>query len=518
MRRQPPFALSRSAHWIRPEPVPTAYSIRSLQALHGIQSSILSSETVRALKTIVISDDEFAKIADRDESHFFDIKQHTATGKSIQKIGAAFSNADGGELIIGIKDKKTGEPLNKRWEGIVDIEQLNGHLQALFEVKPALDVAYEFLKRETVGGYALRVLIEKGTRVSATPDGKIYLRQGAQSLPVTDPDRVQQLSFAKGASSFEDILLADLPAEQIVESPVLTSFLGDYSPTTEPLEFVINQNLLDDKTWQPRTVSALLFHPAPSAVIPRKCGVKITRYETREEDPERDHLATQVTIEGPSYQLIHETVKNVTDIMSSIDVWSTSGLKKLEYPPEAIWETIVNAVIHRDYSISDDIKILIFDNRIEILSPGKLPGYVSVENILDARFSRNAKMVRTLNRYRDAPNKDLGEGLNTTFQKMKEFGLRSPIISEEGNYLKVVLPHLPLAAPTVAIMEFLKSHEQITNRHARDITGIKSENLVKIEFYKLRDEGHIERVPGLAGPKSAWRLTDKGKDSIFMQP
>src|SRR3984893_4971312 len=232
MRRQPPFALSRSAHWIRPEPVPTAYSIRSLQALHGIQSSILSSETVRALKTIVISDDEFAKIADRDESHFFDIKQHAATGKSIQKIGAAFSNADGGELIIGIKDKKTGEPLNKRWEGIVDIEQLNEKLQAVFEVKPALDVAYEFLKRETVGGYALRVLIEKGTRVSATPDGKIYLRQGAQSLPVADPDRVQQLSFAKGASSFEDILLADLPAEQIVESPVLTSFLGDYSPTS----------------------------------------------------------------------------------------------------------------------------------------------------------------------------------------------------------------------------------------------------------------------------------------------
>jgi ATP-dependent DNA helicase RecG len=121
-------------------------------------------------------------------------------------------------------------------------------------------------------------------------------------------------------------------------------------------------------------------------------------------------------------------VKNVTDIMSSIDVWSTSGLKKLEYPPEAIWETIVNAVIHRDYSISDDIQILIFDNRIEILSPGKLPGYVSVENILDARFSRNAKMVRTLNRYRDPPNKDLGEGLNTTFQKMKEFGLSVRIL------------------------------------------------------------------------------------------
>jgi ATP-dependent DNA helicase RecG len=113
------------------------------------------------LKTIVISDEEFARIADRDESHFFDIKQHAATGKSIQKVAAAFSNADGGELIIGIKDKRTGDPMNKRWEGIVDIEQLNGHLQALFEVNPALDITYEFLKRETAGGYALRVLIEK---------------------------------------------------------------------------------------------------------------------------------------------------------------------------------------------------------------------------------------------------------------------------------------------------------------------------------------------------------------------
>ena len=84
--------------------------------------------------------------------------------------------------------------------------------------------------------------------------------------------------------------------------------------------------------------------------------------------------------------------------------------EKLEYPPEAIWETIVNAVIHRDYSISDDIQILIFDNRVEILSPGKLPGYVNIENILSARFSRNPNAsVRTLNRYRDAPNKDLGE-------------------------------------------------------------------------------------------------------------
>lgn len=461
------------------------------------------------MKTITISDEELDQILARDESHFFDFKDSSVSGKGVQKIAVAFSNADGGELIIGIRDPKDAEGQD-RWEGIPTIEDMNGHLQAIFEIQPSLDIRYEFLKRDQGNGYALRVLIEKGSQVCSTASNTVYVRQGAQSLPLTDVARIQQLTYAKGAASFEDTKLPELPPEAIVEAKELNTFLNAYSPKTDPLEFCLNQNLLDPKGWNPRTVSALLFHASPQAVIPTRCGIKITRYETKEDDPEREHLSEQYTVEGPVYRQIHQAVEIVTNIMSGIEVWSTDGLKKLEYPPEAIWETVVNAVIHRDYSISDDVQIIIFDNRIEILSPGKLPGYVSIENILDARFSRNPKLVRTLNRYADPPNKDLGEGLNTTFQKMKEFGLQAPQISEEGNYLKVVLPHAPLAAPTVAIMEFLKTHDQITNRQARDITGIKSENLVKNEFYKLRDEGHIERVPGLAGPKSAWRLTESG--------
>ena len=77
--------------------------------------------------------------------------------------------------------------------------------------------------------------------------------------------------------------------------------------------------------------------------------------------------------------------------------------------------------------------------------------------------------------------------------------------------MKVTLPHVSLATPTEAIMRFLSNNKQITNQQARDITGIKSENLVKVEFYKLRDEGYLERVPDLKGPKSAWQLTGSGK-------
>lgn len=463
------------------------------------------------LKTIEISDQDLSDLLNRGESHFLDFKESAISGKNLQKALVAFSNADGGEIIIGIKDEKVGTGLDTRWEGAKNIEAFNSLIQNINHIKNPPINSISFLTRGNGTGYALRILIEKGIEISYTSDNKVYVRKGAQSLPIKDINEIQALAYAKGAKTYEDALLPETPAEQIVDSVEIGTFLKGYSPKSDPLDFVINQNFLDANNWTPRVVSVLMFHSFPSAVIPKKCAVKISRYETREDDPDREHLADQFTIEGPSYKLIHDTVNKVTEIMSDVKVRTSDGFKSLNYPPEAIWEIIVNAVIHRDYSISDDIHILIYDNRIEIISPGKLPGLVDIDNILDARYSRNPKMVRTLNRYKEPPNKDMGEGMNTTFQKMKEFGLKPPILKEMENSLKVTLPHIPLASPSVAIMEFLRKQNTITNSQARDITGIRSENTMKTEFYKLRDEDLLERVPELGGAKSAWRATPKGK-------
>ena len=461
------------------------------------------------MKIISITTEEFVDIAEREESHFFDLKSKAIDGRGIQKIVVALGNADGGEFIIGIKDKKETPKTTDRWDGFAEIEAMNASLQSVYDVRPNVEARYELLTCEAYVGYLLRISVEKASEVLYTNDNRVIQRHGAQSITIKDPARIQQLAFAKGANSFEDTILNNIPTELITEAEELKSFLKEYSPKTDPLEFVVNQNLVDYKSWDVRAAACLLFHPVPSAVMPRKCAVKITRYETREEDPERDHLADQVTVEGPLNQLIIDTVNHVTKMMSEVKVWTAEGMGSLDYPPEAIWETIVNAVIHRDYSISDDVQIYIFDDRIDINSPGKLPGYVTTDNILDARFSRNQKIVRTLNRYKEAPNKDLGEGLNTAFQKMKEFGLKDPEIFEQGNYTVVRLPHTPLATPGDAIMSFLEGHDRITNKQARDITGIRSENLVKREFYKLRDAGLLEQIPELRGPKSAWRKRKK---------
>jgi len=453
-----------------------------------------------------IAEKDVAGLLSRDEDHFFDRKALAASGRTVQKIAVAFANADGGEFVVGIADDEEEPLASDRWRGAVRIEDFNSHLQALSEVKPTLVADHSILEADGQSGLVLLVRVEKSAEVHQTADGTVYVRKGAQSLPIKDHQRILDLQFAKGAVSFEDQLLRNAPTEEVSEGGELQRFLSEYSPKSDALEFALNQNLVDRKTWEPKVAGILLFNDNPAAVMPRKCSVKIARYETKEDDPERDHLKSTLTLEGPLYPLIHNTIDTVTEVMSAVSVWTLSGLKTLQYPPEAIWEIIVNAIIHRDYSISDDVQVLIFDNRIEVVSPGKLPGYVRVENILDARYSRNSKIVRNLARYPDPPNKDLGEGLNTAFQKMKEWRLKQPEIIEDGNYVRVTIPHIPLAVPTEAILEFLRSNETITNRQAREITGIRSENLVKIEFYKLRDEGLLEMVPGLKGPAAAWRL------------
>jgi len=444
------------------------------------------------MKERLLAEQEVLDYSKRQESHFFDRKSKEISGKQIQKISVAFANSDGGEFIIGIKDDRDEPNPHKRWSGSLDKEYFNTVFQNLMEILPTLPFSAEFLQNPKSRTYALRITVEKGEKVHYTSEKVVYIRLSAQSLPLKDPQAIQELAFAKGESSYEDMIVRDARAEDIFESKEIIRFLLDYSPKSDPIDFTVNQNLVDRNSFEPKAAGLLLFNDNPVSIMPRKCGIKITRYDTSEDIPDREHLKHQINIEGCLYDQIYKASTEITTIMSNVKIYTTEGLRTVNYPPETIWEILVNAVIHRDYSISDDIHVLIFNNRIEIISPGKLPGNVTVETILDARFSRNTKIVRTLNRYRNPPNKDMGEGLNTAFQKMQEWRLKPPIILEGKNNVKVIISHSPLASPEESILEYLKSHELIKNRDARAITGIKSENKMKQIFYKMRDNNLLK--------------------------
>ena len=152
-----------------------------------------------------------------------------------------------------------------------------------------------------------------------------------------------------------------------------------------------------------------------------------------------------------------------------------------------------------------NVKIRIFDNRVEVESPGKLPGHVTVKNILDSQSARNPKIVRLINKFPNAPNKDVGEGLNTAFEAMIKLRLKEPQIIEEDNSVLVIIKHEKLASPEDLVMQYLETHDEITNRIGRGLSGLKSENAMKTVFYRLRDQDMIERIPDRKGSASAWR-------------
>jgi ATP-dependent DNA helicase RecG len=220
-----------------------------------------------------------------------------------------------------------------------------------------------------------------------------------------------------------------------------------------------------------------------------------------------------LTIEGWAYKLIYDAVAKTQDIIEDMKRLGTAGLLAVQYPPETLHEIITNAVLHRDYSVAADIQIRVFDNRIEVESPGRLAGHVTTENILHTQYARNQRLVRLINKFPNPPNKDVGEGLNTAFDAMRKLRLRDPIISETASSVVVTIPHQKLASPEDLVMEFLDSNPEIQNRIARDICGVRSENSMKSIFKRLESRGLIEQVPGRSRFKAAWRKRQHSSNS-----
>jgi ATP-dependent DNA helicase RecG len=117
-----------------------------------------------------------------------------------------------------------------------------------------------------------------------------------------------------------------------------------------------------------------------------------------------------------------------------------------------------------------------------------------------------------INKFPDAPNKDVGEGLNTAFAAMKKLRLKEPVIEESEHSVTINIRHTPLASAHDTVIAYLENNSEITNMIARDLTGIRSENSMKSVFLSLKDRGLIEPVPGeTIGGKAAWRKTKSKK-------
>jgi ATP-dependent DNA helicase RecG len=456
------------------------------------------SEVLRLIRppAAEIDEDQADRVTQVEEGQFSDVKAIAISPAKLSNTISAFANSDGGDLYIGIAEQLLGGNAKKRaWEGFVDVEAANGHLQAFERAFPlGKDFQYEFLRCRQRPGVVLHVQVSRTQNIIKATDGKPYIRRGAQNLPQDAPDQLRRLEFTKGVVSFEG---HPVNADQlnITKSSVTHQFLQSVVPTAEAEAWLRKQQLIVND--MPTVGGLLLFAEEPQAVLPKRCGIKVYRYETNEETGFRDVLSfIPITVEGCLYNQIKEAVDVTVAEVEKIKIMDAAGLQKIKYPPEALHEIITNAVIHRDYSIADDVHVRIFDNRIEIQSPGRLPAHITPKNILDERFARNGAIVRLLNKFPDPPNRDVGEGLNTAFDKMRELGLRDPLVEERDSDLVVTILHEALASREETILKYLEDHGTIVNKQARAITFVRDADQMKRILQKMVDSGLIELVPG----------------------
>lgn len=437
------------------------------------------------------------------EGHFLDLKRvEISPGKLSQSI-SAFANTAGGELFVGVAEH--ADKTTRCWRGFARMEDANGLFQVISKMTPLGNHYHAmWLRSQGEPGEVLHLIIPKTRDIVLASDGHPYIRQNAQNLRVMGQDGLHRLRLDKGIVSFEDdVVNVDLAT--ITNSETGLRFILDVVPVVEPEDWMRKQNLIVD--GKPVVAGVLLYSDEPQAALPKRSAIKIYRYGTRDEEGRREQMIFDpITIEGSLYRQIADTVARTKELIQDIKALTAKGLEQVSYPHETLHEIITNAVLHRDYSIPADVQVRIFDNRIEVESPGRLPGHITPENILREQSARNAKIVRLINKFPNPPNKDVGEGLNTAFEAMKRLRLREPEIEEQAHSVVVHIRHTPLASPHEAVMSYLQANPEITNRKARELTGIRSENSMKNVFLRLKARKLIEPVPGKTqGGGAAWR-------------
>lgn len=449
---------------------------------------------------------ELQKILSVEEGHFSDLKAVDISPGKLTNTLSAFANAEGGELFIGIDEDKQAQ--KRFWRGFANSEAANGHIQIFEQLFPlGQDYSYDFLRSPGENGLILKVEVRKTREIKQASNGKVYVRRGAQNLPVNSDEELSRLRRNKGLSSFETEPINAIP-EVITNSETTIGFMIEIVPNAEPESWLAKQQLLVDQ--KPTVAGTVLFADEPQALLPKRCGIKLYRYKTRDLEGTRETLDFDpISVEGSAYEQIYEAVAQTTKIIESVQISTPEGLERVKYPDTALHEIITNAVLHRDYGLADDVHIKIFDNRVEVTSPGTLPGHVTPRNILNERFARNGIIVRLINKFPNPPNKDVGEGLNTAFLAMRAMKLKDPVITQEAGNVIVTLRNESLASPEEMIIEHLQKHGKITNKTARRICYIGSENKIKRIFQKMMGQNIIEMVPGTTRYTAAYQLKDK---------
>lgn len=375
-------------------------------------------------------------LSNEKEGQYLDRKSARIKPSDIARHIVAFANANGGVLAIGIEDNGEITGFNNK-----DSKSINDFLNVPFSsCKGRLKVEHE-IRKVTIDSKQDSILLlfiePSEDAVIKTSDDKVYLRVGDKSK-LLNHEQVTQLEYDKGERIFEDIIVEDSSKDD-VDLQLLQQYKEKLGTSLSYEEILDARGLL--KKGHLTNAGILLFAKHPTKFLPN-ARLRLLKFDgTRFETGQRLNIIKEINYEDAIPKIIQQVKNAITLQLREFQYLDENGVFKVipEYPEFAWFEGIVNSLTHRNYSImGDHIRVSLYDDRLEILSPGKLPNIVTLDNMLNTRYSRNPRIARVLGEFGWV--KELNEGVKRIYDEMQMYFLKSPTYSEpNGNSVLLVL-------------------------------------------------------------------------------
>lgn len=382
-------------------------------------------------------------IKNEHENKYFDRKSAKVRPAELAPLVSAFANADGGTIVLGISDAR------RELEGIalVGEERINDFINAPRDCcKPMPNYQEEYLDITNEEGKPDRLLL---LHISGSKDGVIRTNNDETWLRIGDRtkqmlgENLRNLEYAKNARRYEDELHPDAQIDDLAPA-LLAKFKSHIGAEHLSDEQVLRaRHFLKDVDGRPRLTNAavLLFAKDIQALYPN-CRVRFIRYDgTTAGVGTSINITKDVSIEYSLLRLIDKAKEFIaTQLREFTKLNPKTGKFEVipEYPEFPWLEGLINAICHREYAMTGAfIKVCMFDDRLEISSPGQLAGVVTLENIRETRFSRNPVISRVLTECEWV--RELNEGVPRIYDEMKGFSLDEPTFIETPGYFKLVL-------------------------------------------------------------------------------
>jgi ATP-dependent DNA helicase RecG len=376
---------------------------------------------------------ELLEIIARGEDSQHQFKTNVTNAQQLATEMIAFANSNGGMILIGVDDK------DGAISGLTntDIHRLNNLISnsASQLVNPPIYPITENIKLEN--GIVLIITIPKGIRkMFMDKDGIIYIKAGADKRKVTSLEEIQRMYQESGLIHADESPAKGMTINEIDRDYFADFFQRVYSEKIEQQQIPLGQlleNMNLAKHSELNIAGALLFAKQPQFRLPVFI-VKAVCYPGN--DIHDSHYIDTQDITGKIADIFYKSMgfieRNLKHIQANQNV---NSVGQLEIPKVALEELLTNALIHRDYFISAPIRIFIFENRIEIISPGHLPNNLTIENI-KAGNSNIRNPILTSFATKILPYKGLGNGVRRALNLYPHIEFED---DRSGNQFKVTI-------------------------------------------------------------------------------